>query len=370
MEPTERGGQEAGGRTVDYDYALPGELVAQAPAVERDASRLLVWHRRENRHEHRRFVEIPELLPSPAVLVVNDSRVIPARLRGRNPGTGGAFELLLLGEVGPNDWWAMVRPGRRAPIGRTIQLVGPGGADSPVTATVTETNDEGHRRLRFDGTNNLLADLESLGEMPLPPYITRPAGSRDPQDRRRYQTVYAGAPGSVAAPTAGLHFTEALLGRVRARGIRIAPVTLHVGAGTFAPVKAERLVDHRMHSEPYWVGAATADAINEARTAGHPVIAVGTTSLRVLESLPRDPAGRVRAGSGSTSIFLHPPARFEVVNGLITNFHLPQSTLLMLVSAFATPGELHGRELVLRLYAEAVRERYRFFSYGDAMFIQ
>ena len=165
-------------------------------------------------------------LPSPAVLVVNDSRVIPARLRGRNPGTGGAFELLLLGEVGPNDWWAMVRPGRRAPIGRTIQLVGPGGADSPVTATVTETNDEGHRRLRFDGTNNLLADLESLGEMPLPPYITRPAGSRDPQDRRRYQTVYAGAPGSVAAPTAGLHFTEALLGRVRARGIRIAPVTL------------------------------------------------------------------------------------------------------------------------------------------------
>jgi S-adenosylmethionine:tRNA ribosyltransferase-isomerase len=357
-------------RTVDFDYALPPELIAQSPAGERDGSRLLVWDRKTGVLAHRAFREIVDLLPSPAVLVTNDTRVIPARLRAMNAETGGSFEVMLIGENAPNDWWAMVRPGRRAPVGRTLVIRDRTGAATTLRARVVEVNAEGHRRLLFEGTGNLVQALEAFGETPLPPYITRNAGADEAADRDRYQTVYARQPGSVAAPTAGLHFTPRLLEAVQARGIRLVSVTLHVGAGTFAPVKSEHVDEHRMHREPYWIGAEAAATIQDAKRRGHPVIAVGTTSLRVLESVARDHPDGLAPGSGTTRLFLYPPAEFHVVDGLITNFHLPQSTLLMLVSAFAAPGSRAGRDSTLRVYAEAIRARYRFFSYGDALFIQ
>lgn len=364
-------------RTADFDFQLPPELIAQEPAPHRDQSRLLVLHRREQRTEHRQFRDALSFFRAGDVLALNNSRVIRARLRGVNVKTGGAFEMLLLEENATNDWWAMMKPGKRARVGTQIQIGNWQSAINNLKATVTATNDEGHRRLIFSGTENILNELDRLGEIPLPPYIHRDPGapasglarSNEATDKERYQTVYAQPPGSVAAPTAGLHFTPQLLDDLRERGVEVHFVTLHVGLGTFAPVKTETLTAHVMHEERYEVSEATARAVNAAKAEGRRVIAVGTTSVRVLESVAAQHHGRMIAGPGRTRIFIHPPYDFKIVDALLTNFHLPCSTLLMLVSAFASPGELRGRELILSAYAEAVRERYRFFSYGDAMLV-
>ncbi|MDB6108667.1 MAG: S-adenosylmethionine:tRNA ribosyltransferase-isomerase, partial [Pedosphaera sp.] len=298
-----------------------------------------------------------------------NSRVIPARLRGSNAKSGGRFEILLLEENGVNDWWVMLRPGKRAQVGTEIIFHDHGGNTTPVRAAVIDINEEGHRRLRFSGVSDISTMLEALGEIPLPPYIARDNADALAADKIRYQTVYAAPAGSVAAPTAGLHFTEALLAGIRARGVKVCFVTLHVGLGTFAPVKAENLAGHTMHEERYELSEETVRAIEKAKSGGHRVVAVGTTSVRVLESAAARNDGRLLAGSGRTRIFIYPPYAFKIVDALLTNFHLPRSTLLMLVSAFAAPGETRGREMVLAAYAEAVRERYRFFSYGDAMLL-
>lgn len=393
-------------RTADYDFQLPPELIAQRPAPERDQSRLLVLERGSGRIEHREFRSLAQYLRGGDILVLNDSRVIPARFRGVNCQTGGQFEILLLEENALNDWWVMLRPAKRARLGTEISLWDRRGQPSGAQATVVGKNEEGHRRLRFAGVTNLGARLEDWGEMPLPPYINRPknrraeevhharlthpqaaisAASEDGQraageqpveslrvaeeDRQRYQTVYARVDGSVAAPTAGLHFTAALLEILRARGIQICFLTLHVGLGTFAPVKAETMTGHKMHAERYALSEGTARVINEGKRAGRRVIAVGTTTLRVLESVAARNEGRLVAGAGRTRVFIYPPWNFRVADALVTNFHLPRSTLLMLASAFTAPNETGGRELLLSAYAAAVRERYRFFSYGDAMLI-
>lgn len=355
-------------QTADFNFALPPELIAQSPAPSRDQSRLLVLRRATGQIEHRRFPELEEYLVPGDVLVLNDSRVIPARLRGINASSGGAFEILLLEENAPNDWWVMLRPGKRARVGTRILLQDPSGAPAGVEALVIEVNEEGHRRLRFSGSANILLDLDRLGEVPLPPYIERPPHGVTDLDRERYQTTYARPPGSVAAPTAGLHFTKAFLDQVRSRGIKICFVTLHVGLGTFAPVKSATLAGHTMHEERYQLSAETAAQIQQAKLSGRKVVAVGTTTVRVLESAA-DEKGHIKSAAGRTRIFIFPPYRFKVVDALVTNFHLPRSTLLMLVSAFAAPGEMRGRDLLLTTYAAAIRERYRFFSYGDAMLI-
>ncbi len=355
-------------RTADFDFQLPPELIAQTPAATRDASRLLVLQRAGGKIEHRKFRDVLEYFRPGDVLVLNNSRVVPARLRGKNAETNGEVELLLLEENAVNDWWALLRPGKRARVGTQIVLSNKG-QPIEIRASVVETNDEGHRRVKFSGTENISKALDALGEMPLPPYIHRKGTGAAPEDRERYQTVFAEPAGSVAAPTAGLHFTESLLDEIRARGVEIHFVTLHVGLGTFAPVKAETLDAHVMHEERFEVSDETARAINAAKSEGRRVIAVGTTSMRVLESVGSECAGKIVAGRGRTRIFIHPPHDFRIVDALLTNFHFPCSTLLMLVSAFAAPGETRGRELVLSAYEEAIRERYRFFSYGDAMFI-
>jgi S-adenosylmethionine:tRNA ribosyltransferase-isomerase len=344
----------------DFDYSLPPELIAQTPASGRDQSRLLVLDRARGHITHRRFFDLPEYFSPGDLLVLNDSRVIPARLRGRNIRTNGQFEVLLLEENAPNDWWAMMRPGKRAGSGTRIQILAKDKNPSAFEATVLEINSEGHRRLQFAGPKNILTELDALGETPLPPYIER--SGEQAADRERYQTVYARSAGSVAAPTAGLHFTQELLEKIRGRGARVCFVTLHVGLGTFAPVKAERLEDHVMHEERFALSAETADALRVAKKSGHRIMAAGTTTLRVLESA-------TKAGEGRTCIFIHPPHRFNSADALLTNFHLPRSTLLMLAAAFAAPGETRGRDLILRAYEEAVARRYRFFSYGDAMLL-
>jgi S-adenosylmethionine:tRNA ribosyltransferase-isomerase len=355
-------------RTADFDFTLPAELIAQTPTAARDGSRLMVIHRADHRLAHRSFREVASLLRAGDVLVLNNSRVLKARLRGLKPTTGGEVELLLVEETAPNEWWTLLRPGKRVRPGTEIHLCTNTGAPSNIRAVILAKNPEGHCQVRFTGTPQILNDLDTLGEIPLPPYIERAAGAADD---KRYQTVFAQADGSVAAPTAGLHFTPQLLDQIRALGVKVHFVTLHVGLGTFAPVKAEKIADHPMHEERFELPAATADAINAAKREGRRVIAVGTTTVRVLESAAQLPdcATQLAAVQGRTRIFIYPPYRFRIIDGLLTNFHLPQSTLLMLVSAFAAPGELRGRELILRAYAEAVRERYRFFSYGDAMLI-
>jgi S-adenosylmethionine:tRNA ribosyltransferase-isomerase len=277
---------------------------------------------------------------------------------------GGGVELLLIEEIKSNDWWVMLRPGKRVRPGTRIIL----SRSPPVTATIHEKNGEGHCRVAFSGIDQIRTLLQQIGEVPLPPYISRAAGGSGIEDRERYQTVFAAEDGSVAAPTAGLHFDEAFISALASAGVALRFVTLHVGLGTFAPVKTELIGDHKMHEERFCIPEETALAIAATRKAGGRVIAVGTTSLRVLESTAT-PEGRVPAAEGRTSIFIHPPHTFRAVDGLLTNFHLPKSTLLMLVSAFASPGRNDGREWILDAYAEAIRERYRFFSYGDAMLI-
>jgi len=375
-------------RSTDFDFELPAELIAQRPAPQRDESRLLVLHRVSGRIEHRGFRDLPSYLRSGDALVLNDSRVIPARLRGMNACTGGRFEVLLVKENAVNDWWVMMRPGKRAQVGMHISFHDPQGRHSEVQATVIDTNAAGHRRLRFTGTPSIAGLLDSLGEMPLPPYINRAGGARSEQDRERYQTVFAKPAGSVAAPTAGLHFTTPLLNDIRSQGVHVCFLTLHVGPGTFAPVKTESVAAHAMHEERYELNEETARIINQTKqsklaVAGgtgdfaarlpagdhRRVFAVGTTTVRVLESVAAQHGGLLAAESGRTRIFIYPPYEFAMPDALLTNFHLPRSTLLMLVSAFAAPGETRGRELILSAYAEAVRERYRFFSYGDAMLI-
>jgi len=353
----------------DFDYFLPPGLIAQHPMPERDQSRLMILDRAEGKSNHRHFPDMLDCLRPGDVLVLNDSKVIPARLRALNSRSGGEFEVLLLEENAPNDWWTLMRPGKRAQPGLRIIFKNRSGEPTGVRATVTETNSEGHRRLRFDGTADIAKDLDALGEVPLPPYVKRDAADNLRDDVDRYQTVYARANGSVGAPTAGLHFTEKLLDQTHARGVQVCYVTLHVGLGTFAPVKTATLAGHVMHEERFVIEDPTARLVNQARPEGRRVIAVGTTTVRVLESVAAAHQGRLVPGAGRTRIFIHPPFRFRLVDALLTNFHLPRSTLLMLVSAFAAPGEMRGRDIILGAYAEAVRQRYRFFSYGDAMLI-
>jgi S-adenosylmethionine:tRNA ribosyltransferase-isomerase len=357
-------------RTADFDYDLPAELIAQAPLPRRDQSRLLVLSRETGRLEHRLFRDLGHYLRSGDLLVLNTSRVSPARLRARNARTQGTFEILLLEEVSTNNWWALMRPGRRARLGTRLEIVSPRGQSPGIEAVVVEINDEGHRRLEFNGTPNIQESAEAIGEIPLPPYITRVANSGGVDDRARYQTVYARQSGSVAAPTAGLHFTPELLQDIRSQGVDVCEVTLHVGLATFAPVKTPEVSNHPMHEEHFHVTEEAARQIGETRRRGGRIIAVGTTTVRVLEAVAARHDGRVVAGKGRTRIFIHPPYVFQVVDALITNFHLPRSTLVMLVSAFAAPGTTTGVQHVLAAYRAAIAHRYRFFSYGDAMLLR
>ena len=338
-------------KTQDFWYDLPEELIAQTPLERRDSSRLLVMDRQTGDLEHKHFFDIIDYLQSGDCLVMNDSRVLPARLMGQRP-TGGAVELLLLRDLGDKKWECLCKPGRKMQVGQEVIF-----GDGALYATVTQVLDDGNRVVQFHYEGIFLEALDRLGKMPLPPYI-----KAELQDKERYQTVYSREIGSAAAPTAGLHFTEELLDKIRSKGVKTAFVTLHVGLGTFRPVKAEEISQHNMHSELCMLSAETAQVLNETKAQGGRIICVGTTSCRTLESLVNDD-GSFEAKSKWTNIFIYPGYQFKAMEGLITNFHLPESTLVMLVSAFA------GRENVLRAYQKAVEERYRFFSFGDAMFI-
>ncbi len=340
-------------RLSEFDFVLPPGAIATRPVEPRDAARLLVLRRGGGPLEDRTFRELPELLDPGDLLVVNDTKVIPARLRGERVGTGGAVEVFLVREEAPRTWRALVQPARRLRPG--IRIAFPGGAACEIVAE----HDGGERSVRFEGDEPVLALAERVGSIPLPPYMEREA---DERDRTEYQTVFARAPGAVAAPTAGLHLTPGLLARARARGIGVATLTLHVGPGTFRPVLVDDVSHHRIDPEAYVVPPATADAVNATRAAGRRVVAVGTTVVRTLEAVA-GPDGRVAAGVGFSDLFVRPGHVFRVVSALVTNFHLPRSTLLMLVSAFAE------RERVLDAYAHAVRTGYRFYSYGDGMLI-
>ena len=337
----------------DFDYELPKELIAQDPLEKRDESRLLILDKKTGEIRHGVFRDILNELYPGDCLVLNNTRVIPARLFGVRRGTGARIEVLLLRRKSDRVWETLVKPGKKCRVGTEIDF-----GDGRLSGRVIDTVEEGNRLIEFSYEGIFEEVLDALGEMPLPPYITHKL-----EDKNRYQTVYAKYDGSAAAPTAGLHFTEALLREVREMGVEIAEVTLHVGLGTFRPVKAETVEDHHMHSEFYIIPEEAAEKINRAKAEGHRVICVGTTSCRTIESAA-DPDGHLRPSSGWTEIFIYPGYRFKVLDALITNFHLPQSTLVMLVSALA------GREHILNAYREAVRERYRFFSFGDAMLIE
>ena len=339
-------------KTSDFYYDLPQELIAQTPIERRDASRLMTLDRQTGEWSHRHFYELPELLTPKDCLILNDSRVLPARLLGQRLPGGGACEVLLLIDRGDKVWECLVRPGRKMKPGARLSF-----GNGELTAEVIEEVESGNRLVRFDYDGIFLEVLERLGKMPLPPYI-----KEELQDQERYQTVYYKVLGSAAAPTAGLHFTKELLEKISAMGVGIGYVTLHVGLGTFRPVKEDTVENHAMHSEYCIVPQETADLINRTKANGGRVICVGTTSCRTLESWAGED-GHMEAKAGWTNIYIYPGYRFKVMDALITNFHLPESTLVMLVSAFA------GREHVLNAYQEAVRERYRFFSFGDAMFI-
>ena len=338
-------------RTHDFYYDLPEELIAQTPLLQRDSSRLMVLDRKTGEVSHRHFYDIIEYLQPGDCLVMNDSRVLPARLLGQRP-TGGAVELLLRRDLGDKKWECLAKPGRKLQTGQQVVF-----GNGELTATIKEVQLDGNRIVEFHYEGIFLEVLERLGKMPLPPYI-----KAELQDQERYQTVYSRAVGSAAAPTAGLHFTNELLDQIRKKGIQTAFITLHVGLGTFRPVKAEQITEHHMHSELCMMADETAAILNETKKRGGRIICVGTTSCRTLESLVNDD-GFFEAKSRWTDIFIYPGYTFKAMQGLITNFHLPESTLVMLVSAFA------GREHVLHAYEEAVNERYRFFSFGDAMFI-
>lgn len=368
----------------DFDFHLPEELIAQEPLADRSASRMLHLHHKTGHFEDQQFRDLPSLLRSDDLLVVNNSRVFPARLYGRRSGKRaqtlsprnpasrdflhGRVEVLLTRQLGPFQWEALVRPGRKIGVGEKLffaadESSGATAAQPQLVAEIIARGEYGERTLRFEPVNDFFAVVERLGHVPLPPYISREDRT---SDRERYQTVYARpeARGSVAAPTAGLHFTPEILERVRGRGIDIAEITLHVGLGTFQPIHAERVEEHKMHRERYLIPESVAEKINDALRQNRRVVAIGTTTVRTLECVARENGGRIIPGTGEADIFIYPGFSFQVISGLLTNFHLPQSTLLMLVSAFA------GRETILRAYQHAVQEKYRFFSYGDCMFIE
>lgn len=334
----------------DFYYELPEELIAQTPIEPRDASRLLVYDRSANTIEHKHFYDLPDYLHKGDVLVINNTRVLPARIYGVKAVTGAKVEFLLHKRINLTDWEVLVKPAKKASVGAKFIF------SDKLSAEVIEYEGEGLRKVRFTFDGVFEDVLSAIGEMPIPPYIHEKL-----KEQERYQTVYAKENGSSAAPTAGLHFTPELLNKLRAMGVEIVEVLLHVGLGTFRPVKADDITEHKMHSEYYCVTQKAADEINAAKAEGRRIIAVGTTSVRVLESAFRD--GKLHAESGETSIFIYPPYKFKAVDALVTNFHLPESTLIMLISAFM------GRENALKMYETAVKERYRFFSFGDACFI-
>ena len=347
----------------DFDYELPEELIAQKPQKDRDKCRLMVLRRSDNSIEHRHFFDILEYLKEGDCLLLNDSKVIPARLYGIKEGTGARVEFLLIKRIEGDIWETMVRPGKRLKPGDSVLFSDEEG--KKLRAEILDYGEDGTRIVKMEYDGILMERLEEIGSMPLPPYISRPSNDEDKDD---YQTVYCHEEGSVAAPTAGLHFTTELLEKAREKGVKIAFVTLHVGIGTFRPVKCETIENHHMHFEEYSVSEETAEIVNETVLSGGRVISVGTTSTRTAESAAcfDEKSGKylLKAGSGSTDIFIYPGYEFKIIESLITNFHLPKSTLMMLVSA------LYDREHILKAYDEAVREEYRFFSYGDAMFIE
>lgn len=344
--------------TSDFDYELPEELIAQEPAVERTASRMMVVHRDSGVIEHRHISDIGEYIVAGDLLVVNNTKVIPARIFGHKAETGGAIELLLLEPLAEGHWLVLCRSSRRPKVGNKLVM-----ANDRITAEVVAVGEVGRLEVSFECDGALLKILEEEGETPLPPYIKRSSDdSRKESDKERYQTVYALEPGAVAAPTAGLHFSTELLHELATKGVNKAEVTLHVGIGTFRPVKVDLVADHRMDEERYEIGEDSAAAIRATREAGHRIVAVGSTSVRTLETV-MDAHGEIKACEGRSDIFIYPPYEFQSVDIMLTNFHLPKSTLLMMVSALART------DLMKRAYAEAIRERYRFFSYGDCMLI-
>lgn len=340
--------------TADFDFHLPEELIAQTPLEKRDASRLLVVNHETGQMEDTHFDAIIDQLHPGDALVMNDTRVLPARLHGEKPETGGHVELLLLKNIAGDDWEVLAKPAKRLKVGAAISF-----GDGRLTATVLEELEHGGRIVRFHYQGIFLEVLESLGEMPLPPYIHEKL-----KDRERYQTVYAKENGSAAAPTAGLHFTKELLAKIEAKGVKLVYLTLHVGLGTFRPVSVDNVDEHEMHSEFYTLSDEAAETLRQVKASGKRVIAVGTTSIRTLETIGSKFNGEIKAESGWTNIFIKPGYDWKIVDAFSTNFHLPKSTLVMLVSAFA------GRELVLSAYQHAIDEKYRFFSFGDAMFIK
>ena len=340
--------------TADFDFHLPEELIAQTPLEKRDSSRLLIVDRETGQFSDQHFDNIIDQLEPGDALVMNNTRVLPARLYGTKPETGGHVELLLLKNTQGDFWEVLAKPAKRLRVGTRVSF-----GDGRLTATVTEELEHGGRIVRFDYQGIFLEVLESLGEMPLPPYIHEKL-----EDRERYQTVYAKENGSAAAPTAGLHFTEELLDKIATKGVKLVYLTLHVGLGTFRPVSVDNLEVHEMHSEFYSLSEEAAETLRQVKASGHRIVAVGTTSIRTLETIGSKFEGQIQADSGWTNIFIKPGYQWKIVDAFSTNFHLPKSTLVMLVSAFA------GRQLTLRAYEHAIAERYRFFSFGDAMFIK
>jgi S-adenosylmethionine:tRNA ribosyltransferase-isomerase len=337
----------------DFDYYLPQELIAQHPVDKRDESKLMVVDKLSGNIEHKKFKDIINYLNEGDCLVLNDTRVIPARLLGSKEDTGGKIEFLLLRRININTWETLVKPGKRAKIGSRFVF-----GSGELRAKVIDLGQDGSRIIKFEFEGIFEEILDKLGNMPLPPYITEQL-----EDREQYQTVYSKNDGSAAAPTAGLHFTEELLNKIKDKGINLVFLTLHVGLGTFRPVKVENILEHNMHSEYYSMSKESAETINKAKEKGNKIIAVGTTSTRVLETLA-DENGKVKSGSGWTDIFIYPGYKYKIVDSLITNFHLPKSTLLMLVSAFSS------KEIIFNAYDIAIKEKYRFFSFGDAMLLK
>ncbi|MBE7052833.1 MAG: tRNA preQ1(34) S-adenosylmethionine ribosyltransferase-isomerase QueA [Ruminococcaceae bacterium] len=340
-------------KTSDFYYDLPERLIAQDPLLDRTSSRLLVLDKKSGKTEHKNFYDIINYLNEGDCLVLNDTRVIPARLYGKKEESGGKIEFLLLKQLAKDEWEVILKPGKKAKKGARFDF-----GEGKLKAEILDTLEGGNRRVKFYYEGLFENVLDELGQMPLPPYITHKL-----EDKERYQTVYSKNKGSAAAPTAGLHFTKELLAKIEEKGVHIAYLTLHVGLGTFRPVKVEDVTEHKMHSEYYEISKETADKINNAKKNGGKIISVGTTSTRVLETVA-DENGILKEASGETDIFIYPPYKFKIVDKLITNFHLPESTLLMLVSALAT------KENIDKAYKEAVEKEYRFFSFGDAMFIQ